>query len=142
MKRNIAPEDCLLKLMGDTGGNFFKYCMQIIDMRKVLKEKRARACLSDGLFSHEYNENGVNKIIILAIVAKEGVSECYDLVSKVLKLFNLKVVNCLWNGKMEFGLGLYSEQAGEAVHYYSDATQQLTRGQNPIPSMVSNCWRL
>ena len=83
MKRNIAPEDCLLKLMGDTGGNFFKYCMQVIDMRKVLKEKRGRACLSDGLFSHEYNENGVNKIIILAIVAKEGVSECYDLVSKV-----------------------------------------------------------
>ena len=83
MKRVIAPEDCLLKLMGDTGGNFFKYCMQVIDMRKVLKEKRARACLSDGLFSHEYNENGVNKIIILAIVAKEGVSECYDLVSKV-----------------------------------------------------------
>ena len=63
-------------------------------MTKVLKEKRGRACLSNGLFSNEYNENGVNKILILAIVGKENVSESYDLVSKVLKLMNLNVVNC------------------------------------------------
>ena len=93
-RRNISPADCLLKLMGDTGGNFFKYCMQVIDMTRVLKEKRGRACLSNGLFSNEYNDNGVNKILILAIVAKENVSECYSLVSKVLKLMNLNVQNC------------------------------------------------
>ena len=38
-KRNISPADCLLKLMGETGGDFFKFCMQVIDMTKVLKEK-------------------------------------------------------------------------------------------------------
>ena len=63
-------------------------------MTKVLKEKQGRACLSNGLFSNEYNENGVNKILLLAIVGKENVSESYDLVSKVLKLMNLNVVNC------------------------------------------------
>ena len=28
-KRNISPADCLLKLMGETGGDFFKFCMQV-----------------------------------------------------------------------------------------------------------------
>ena len=72
--------------MGDTGGAFFKFCMQVIDMTKVLLQKpKGRACLTDGLFSKEYNENGVNRILILAIVPGANIQETHDLVSKVMK---------------------------------------------------------
>ena len=81
--------------MGDTGGAFFKFCMQVIDLTKVLLEKpKGRACLTDGLFSQEYNENGVNRILILAIVPGANIQETHDLVSKVMELMNLRILNC------------------------------------------------
>ena len=124
--------------MGDTGGNFLKYCMQVIDMTKILKEKCGRACLSNGLFSNEYNDNGVNRILILAIVAKENVSECYDLVSKVLQLMNLSVQNCkriIHTGDQKFvniitGLGAHTSS------YPSPQCLQLHKNLlDPCPAM-------
>ena len=89
--RNINEEVCLVKLMGDTGGKFFKMCLATINLdklRKLLAEGKARATYADGPFLVDQNDNGINALFIVAIVPK--CKEDYKLVSGVIKLLKLE----------------------------------------------------
>ena len=84
--RNINEEVCLVKLMGDTGGKFFKMSVAVINLdrlRKLLAEGKARATYADGPFLVDDNDNGINALFIAALVPK--CKEDYLLVSQVIK---------------------------------------------------------
>ena len=89
--RNINEEVCLIKLMGDTGGKFFKMSLATINLdrlRRLLAEGKARATYADGPFLVDNNDNGINALFIVAIVPK--CKEDYKLVSQVIQLLKLQ----------------------------------------------------
>ena len=59
--RKIDEEVCLVKIMGDTGGAFFKMSLSTINLdrlRRLLAEGKARATYADGPFLVDDNDNG------------------------------------------------------------------------------------
>mgnify|MGYP007015550445 CR=1 FL=1 len=57
----IDEEVCLVKIMGDTGGAFFKMSLSTINLdrlRRLLAEGKARATYADGPFLVDDNDNG------------------------------------------------------------------------------------
>ena len=89
--RNINDEVCLVKIMGDTGGHFFKMTLATINLdrlRKLLAEGKARATYADGPFLVDDNDNGINALFIVAICPK--CKEDYLLVSQIIKLLKLE----------------------------------------------------
>ena len=89
--RNIGDECCLVKLMGDTGGNFFKMCLATINLdrvRELVTQGKARSTYADGPFVVDDNDNGINALFIVALVPK--VKEDYLLVSQVIRLLKLE----------------------------------------------------
>ena len=89
--RHINEEVCLVKIMGDTGGSFFKMSLATINLdrlRRLLAEGKARKTYADGPFIVDDNDNGINALFIVAIVPK--CTEDYLLVSQVIKLLKLQ----------------------------------------------------
>ena len=89
--RNIGEEICLVKLLGDTGGNFFKMCLACINLdrvRELLAQGKARSTYADGPFLVDDNDNGINALFIVALVPK--CKEDYLLVSQVIRLLKLE----------------------------------------------------
>ena len=90
-ERSIKDDVCLVKLLGDTGGNFFKICLSTIDLDKVrelLAKPKAPSKYADGPFLVDNNDNGINALFIIAMVPK--CKEDYLLVSQVIDLLKLQ----------------------------------------------------
>ena len=89
--RNIGEEICLVKILGDTGGSFFKMCLATINLdrvRELLAQAKARSTYADGPFLVDDNDNGINALFIIALVPK--CKEDYLLVSQVIRLLKLE----------------------------------------------------
>ena len=64
--RDILPENCLVKVIGDTGGEFFKVSLACIDLSKYVNLEQLplhRSLYSDELFADSHSDNGVNMLI-------------------------------------------------------------------------------
>ena len=109
--RGVDEDDCLIKIGGDTGGDYLKITMNIIDLKKLE---------NPGSIPAGENENGVKKLKIIAIVYK-GV-ENYNLVKAVLDLLNLPGIYLNWKATgdqkyINIVLGLQSHTASFPCPY-------------------------
>ena len=123
--RGVDEDDCLIKIGGDTGGDYLKITMNIIDMKKLE---------NPGSIPAGENENGVKKLKIIAIVYK-GV-ENYNLVKAVLDLLNLPGIYLNWKATgdqkyINIVLGLQSHTASFPCPYCLTHKSFLTV--NPEP---------
>ena len=85
LKRGIPKDQTYVKVLGDTGGNFFKTSISVIDKQKIVTEKKphkARSTYADATGDDVYKDTSVDKILITGMCAKA--KEDYELVSKVL----------------------------------------------------------
>ena len=95
--RGILPENCLVKVLGDTGGDFFKVSLSCIDLSKygnLEQQPHHRSLFSEELFADANSDNGVNRLQLIGICQKS--KEDYDLVSQVLKLLKLENITVRW----------------------------------------------
>ena len=67
-ERGYSNNRTLVKILGDTGGEFFKISMSI---------------------SNDFKDNGVNKLLLIAICTKS--KEDYEMVSQVFNLLDLNI---------------------------------------------------
>ena len=82
-ERNVAPPESLVKISLDGGGEFFKVCLQVVDLSE-----------SSGRMKNEgYLSTGVKKIFIVCIV--EDLKESYSNISKILSLLKTKEIHHL-----------------------------------------------
>ena len=93
-ERNYGNNRTLVKLLGDTGGDFFKVSMSIINLDKVSEDintntKKSRTTYKDEPFHNDFKDNGVNKILLVATCTKT--KEDYEMVSKVFNLLDLNI---------------------------------------------------
>ena len=96
VRDNKETDEILVKILGDTGGNFFKLCMSVINLTRlraiIAKMKEGRSSFSDGLFPEESNENGIDQLLVIAIAHKT--KEDYPLVSAVFQLLDFNLPGC------------------------------------------------
>ena len=91
IRRGIPREDVLVKFLGDTGGQFFKTSVSVIDLRNVASEAasgqqtKARSTYTDP--AGDYKDTSVEKLLITGMCAKA--KEDYELVKKVIDLQGL-----------------------------------------------------
>ena len=87
-KRGVKPDDTFVKIGMDTGGDFVKVTLNMIDVLKYNEnESVKRSCYGDGISPKESKDTSVKKLLIVAIVPK--VQESYENVSKILQVLDL-----------------------------------------------------
>ena len=91
-------DNLLVKIIGDTGGNFFKLSFTIIDLDNLPNGQKKKGDMFGDLFS----DNGVQKLLLIAIVAKG--KEDYELVKSVFDLIDFKVdgAKMIFTGDQKF----------------------------------------
>ena len=102
-------DNLLVKIIGDTGGNFFKLSLSIIDLSTPLSSQKKKG----DMFGDCFSDNGVQKLLLIAIVAKG--KEDYELVKSVFDLidFNVDGVKMIFTGDQKYiniccGLGCHT----------------------------------
>ena len=93
-ERGYSNNRTLVKILGDTGGEFFKISMSIINLDDVSEDnksnsKKNRTTYEDDVFSNDFKDNGVNKLLLIAICTKS--KEDYEMVSQVFNLLDLNI---------------------------------------------------
>lgn len=87
-KRGMKPEDTLVKIGMDTGGDFVKVTLNVIDIPKYNEEEiKKRSSYGDGISPKQAKDTSVKKLLIVAIVSK--VQESYENVSRILQVLDL-----------------------------------------------------
>ena len=95
IRDNKESDEILVKVLGDTGGNFFKVCMSVVNLTRLrsnMEKENGRSSYADGLFPEGSNENGIDKLLVIAISHKT--KEDYPLVSSVFKLLDFNLPGC------------------------------------------------
>ena len=103
-------DNLLVKIIGDTGGNFFKLSLSIIDLDNLPSDSKKK---KDDMFGDYFSDNGVQKLLLIGIMAKG--KEDYELVKSVFDLIDFKVpgVHMIFTGDQKFinivnGLGSHT----------------------------------
>ena len=87
-ERGIAHEDKMVKIGMDTGGDFVKVTLNVIDVPKYYgEEEKRRASYGDGISPKQNKDTSVKKLLILAIVSK--VQENHENVSQILQALDM-----------------------------------------------------
>ena len=88
--RSLSPHETLVKLSMDNGGDFFKICLSIVDIREGNQKDIENQNPQFKFLDHEIQSSGVKKLFVIGIV--EDISETYENIKNFLSGLKIEKV--------------------------------------------------